>query len=183
MHICTSISVQTHTHVHSWAQQYSQADESLGDFSAGTDCLSYSELTNCSIRCEARLSRVTLYFPKASMQCWVKIFKSKWSCMIQSHVILLNYSWGMNILEKMRSKKKKKKHSTDILIQFVSFLISWHKPACKCKKSTTSYLFLVPHHSIFYFGSHLHFPSPGLGHLRLRTHSKRERERAVWVTE
>lgn len=43
---------------------------------------------------------------------------------------------------------------------------------------TASYLFLVPHHSIFHFGSHLHVPSPRLGHLRLKTqtHSDRERE-------
>lgn len=51
------------------------------------------------------------------------------------------------------------------------------------KKGTASYLFLVPHHSIFYFGSHLHFPSPGLGHLRLKTHSERERQRESCVSD
>lgn len=40
-----------------------------------------------------------------------------------------------------------------------------------------SYLFLVPHHSIFYFGSHLHFPPPGLGHLTLKSQGGEECER------
>lgn len=85
----------------------------------------------------------------------------------------------MNILVKIYSKKGGQPAHAFLLISFFFVLFCDMQnisQACKCNKCTASYLFLVPHHSIFYFGSHLHFPSPGLGHLRLKSHSKRERQ-------
>lgn len=80
-----------------------------------------------------------------------------------------------NIPQRIPSSTRHFKHT---------FLATWKaKRACKSKKCQPSYLFLVPHHGIFHFGSHLHVPSPGLGHLSLKTHSERDTEGGHGVSD
>lgn len=82
----------------------------------------------------------------------------------------------------IQTRLKEYKAAPDTLNAF--FLLTWKAwQACKSKKCQPSYLFLVPHHGIFHFGSHLHVPSPGLGHLSLKTHSDRDTEGGHGVSD